>query len=553
MKSLDAVLDTFYEVAAAACDHIAEQSPDLVIALMQAGRFPLAATQSLWQLTQQRPFPPVLLTNIGTEKMRRYEELCQDIEFNDYLHHNIDLWGKGHNFDSQHRETGHLLAWVHNQKSWLDELGHQVEQILGHDCTPRRILVLEDFIQDGRSCLLTHGLLHALYPECAVLMLSGTVSDWRDRAAAAWLESQGRPELKSVLAEDTYTIEYGLKRNGLYRLNRVAAGTEDVEREGLAWKWLTPENGHVQGLSPHLTFEECIAISAWIEQTIESHIQLAAGRGRTGAEHNVRRAALLVEQLLSAHLWLHGCSVPGAAAAYAGTSAAEAARIFDYFVDEGWAVWREREGERCCDLVRRGLLLYGAAAQSSDPYLLAITERMSETRTPFPVEFARVNGQMGPYLIPVPEGTGAPVPARLLHLIPDIDEDEARDRLMHQESRLLGGYRIQYFEDKEKAADDPIFIHEIGAMEGVDVIYYAQALPNIPGILNDDLSPEAKAEVLARIALESAHVAEGQQADGVAYLTQALAQGIETPLTTLYRQKVEATRISTMSGSSVSA
>lgn len=545
MKSLDAVLDTFYEVAAAACDHIAEQSPDLVIALMQAGRFPLAATQSLWQLTQQRPFPPVLLTNIGTEKMRRYEELCHAIEFNDYLHHNIDLWGKGHNFDSQHRETGHLLAWVHNQRTWLDELGHQVEQILGHDCIPQRILVLEDFIQDGRSCLLTHGLLHALYPECAVLMLSGTVSDWRDRAAAAWLESQGRPELKSVLAEDTYTIEYDLKRNGLYRLNRVAAGTEDVEREGLAWKWLTLENGHVQGLSPHLTFERCVALSGWIERTIASHIQQTAGRWYAGAARNVRRAGLYVEQLLSAYLWLHGSSAPDAAAAWAGTSAAEATRIFDAFVDEGWAVWREREGEFCCDLVRRGLLLYGAAAHSPDPYLLAITEHMTETRTPFPVEFARTNGQMGPYLIPVPEGNGAPIPARLLHLIPDIDEDEARDRLMHQESRLLGGYRIQYFAENEKAAADPIFIHEIGAMEGVDVIYYAQALPNIPGILNDDLSPEAKAKVLAQIALESEKVAGERDVDGLAYLTQALAQGIETPLTALYRQKVEAARVIT--------
>lgn len=198
MGSFDATLDAFYEVAAAACDNIAKKSPDLVIALMQAGRFPLLATQTLWNQTQHRPFPPVLLTNIGTEKMHRYEEMCHDIEFNDYLHHNIDPWDKGHTFDFQHRETGHLLAWAIRQQHWLDELGRQIEQVLGNGTIPRRILVLEDFIQDGRSCLLTHGLLHALFPSCAVSMLSTTVSDWRDRAADAWLQSHGQLQLEHV-------------------------------------------------------------------------------------------------------------------------------------------------------------------------------------------------------------------------------------------------------------------------------------------------------------------------------------------------------------------
>ena len=141
-----------------------------------------------------------------------------------------------------------------------------------------------------------------------------------------------------------------------------------MEREALSWQPLTPENAHVQGLSPYLSFAECIAISAWVEQAIVAHIQQAAERWLPRADRQVRGAALLTEQLLSAYLWLHGCSAPATAAAWAGTSEEAAIGAFDSFVSEGWAVWREGEVGRCCDLIRRGVLLYGAAAQNPDPY-----------------------------------------------------------------------------------------------------------------------------------------------------------------------------------------
>ena len=170
---------------------------------------------------------------------------------------------------------------------------------------------------------------------------------------------------------------------------------------------------------------------------------------------------------------------------------------------------------------------------------------MTETRTPFSVEFARTNGQMGPYLIPAPEGNGAPVRARLLHLIPDISEDEARDRLMDRESLLLAQPRFQYFEDEEKKADDPIFIQQTTTIDGVDCVYYAQAQPNIPEILGTTRTLEEKAEILARIALDSEKVAGEEDMDGVTYLKQALAQGVVTPLTALYHQQVETARLRT--------
>ena len=115
-------------------------------------------------------------------------------------------------------------------------------------------------------------------------------------------------------------------------------------------------------------------------------------------------------------------------------------------------------------MISHGILLYGAAAWTPDPDLLEITERISETRTPFPVEFARVNERMGPYLTPVPEGNGAIASARLLHLIPDISEEDAYDRLMHPESQLLSQPRVQYDEKKESEAEDPIFIHRADAI-----------------------------------------------------------------------------------------
>lgn len=540
MSSSQRVLDSFFAVAATACTDILAKPPDLVVALMHAGRFSLLAAQTLWAHTQSGPFPPVLLVNIGTEKMRRYEEMCNDLEFRDYTDHNIDLWGKGHSFEYMHRETGHLLAWVMRQEAWLSQLRNRVEEVLGADVAPQRILLLEDFIQDGRSCLIAQGLLHRLYPKAETFMLAGTVSLWRDTMVEAWLAEQGMSSLGAMLNTIPYTTPRGNRLTMFHHLNRILTGTEDIERESLEWSPLTIHSEPVQALIRYLPAERSLTLSIWLEQIVISHIEQRLPGWQPGQEYQVLRAHLLPEQLLSAHLWLYGCTSPTNAASWAGLSLERAEQLLDSFVREGWAVWRESTAERGCDLLRSGVLLYGVVAQDPGPDLLAVTEIISNVMTPFPVEFARANGVHGPYLVPAPEGIGDCVPARLLHLIPDLSEDEICDRLMYWESRLLGTPRFQFFEDKERQAEDPIFIWQTSPLNDLDRVYYTQAQPNLPEILDADYTPEEKATLLAQTARQSEQAAKVGEVDGVTYLRQALAQGISTPLMPYYQRTLEA-------------
>jgi hypothetical protein len=544
MSTLAQVLDSFFEVAAAACTDILANPPDLVIALMHAGRFSLLATQTLWHATQTAPFPPVLLVNIGTEKMRRYEEMCNDLEFRDYTEWNIDPWGKGHSFEYMHRETGHLLAWVMRQEAWLSQLRNMVEDALGADAALQRILVLEDFIQDGRSYLIAQGLLYRLYPNAETLMLAGTVSLWRNTMVEAWLAEQGMSSLGAMLKKVPYTSSRGNRLDAFYHLNRILTGAEDTDRESLDWSPLTIDSEHVQALTSYLSAERCLALSTWLEQTIVSHIEQRLPGWQPGQEHQVLQAQLIPEQLLSAQLWLYGCTSPTNAAAWAGLSLERTEQLLDSFVQEGWVVWRERAGRRCCDLLRSGVLLYGAIALDPGPDLLAVTETISDGMTPFPVEFARTNGVNGPYLVPVPEGIGDCVPARLLHIIPDLSEGEIRDRLIYRESRLLGQPRDYFSEYKEAATDDPIHICQTASSGGVDRIFYAQVQPNLPEIFDPDCTREEKAALLSQIARRSEQAVKDGEVDGVTYLGQVLAQGISTPLTPYYQQTLEADRAS---------
>jgi hypothetical protein len=542
MSTLAQVLDSFFEVAAAACTDILANPPDLVIALMHAGRFSLLATQTLWHATQTAPFPPVLLVNIGTEKMRRYEEMCNDLEFRDYTDWNMDPWGKGHSFEYMHRETGHLLAWVMRQEAWLSQLRSMVEDVLGASAAPQRILVLEDFIQDGRSCLIAQGLLRRLFPNAEMLMLAGTVSLWRDTVVEAWLAEQGQPALGATLKGIPYTSSRSNRLNAFHHLNRILTGAEDTDRESLDWSPLTANSEHVQALSPYLSAEHCLTLPTWTEQTIVAYIKQRLPGWQLGREHQVLQAQLLPEQLLSAHLWLYGHTSSTAAAAWAGLSPEQAEHLLESFVQEGWAVWRGSEGGRCCDLLRRGVLLYGPIAQDPGPDLLAVAETISDVMTPFPVEFARTNGVHGPYLVPAPEGMGACVPARLLHMIPDLSEEEICNRLICRESRLLGQPRDYFSEYKEAATDDPIHICQTASMGGLDRIFYVQAQPNQPEILDASRSHEEQATILAQIALQSQAAAQDGDIDGVSYLIQALAQDISTPLTPHYQRTLDVTR-----------
>jgi hypothetical protein len=173
-----------------------------------------------------------------------------------------------------------------------------------------------------------------------------------------------------------------------------------------------------------------------------------------------------------------------------------------------------------------GILAYGSLVGDPGSEIDEVrTETIEGLLTPFPVEFARQSGKTrggAPTLVPY-EG-GAPVRAQLFVVNTSIDD--ATNRLYRRETRKIGtGER---YEHSDSPGPNKVTIKRLGPFAGIDVVLYAQIGANI-----DDLG----ARTLAALAIASVGKAE-EGLDGISYLMDAIANGIETPLTSAYAEAV---------------
>ena len=176
-----------------------------------------------------------------------------------------------------------------------------------------------------------------------------------------------------------------------------------------------------------------------------------------------------------------------------------------------------------------GILAYGSLITDPGAELEdVITERRTGVRTPFPVEFARTSrGRSGaPTLVPVAVG-GAQVEAMIL-LLGGTTLDKAMDMLYRREIGKVGDPRVRYRPDRDKP--NQVFVEVISDFHGVDNLLYTRIAANI-----DDPSPET----LARLAISSAREEAGARGrDGISYLRDVQAAGIETPLSGPYAEEI---------------
>jgi hypothetical protein len=142
-------------------------------------------------------------------------------------------------------------------------------------------------------------------------------------------------------------------------------------------------------------------------------------------------------------------------------------------------------------------------------------------------------------LVPVPEGCGARVQAQILLLRPDLRADAATHMLYRRETNRVGETGVYYVEEKQQEKNDPVLIKTVDDLGGVPHVLYTWLQPNLDMVLDVDLSVEAKAAHLARRAVESVTAKTyAADRDGIRYLADALAHGIETPLTAAYRAAI---------------
>jgi len=97
------ITKTFYDLATAASEESDTFQPDLILVLAHGARPVLWALQTLWGVTSHHPLPPVVVLNIGREKLERYYDQRPQAD-----------WVYTHPYVADYAgeiENGYFLAW----------------------------------------------------------------------------------------------------------------------------------------------------------------------------------------------------------------------------------------------------------------------------------------------------------------------------------------------------------------------------------------------------------------------------------------------------------
>jgi hypothetical protein len=189
-----------------------------------------------------------------------------------------------------------------------------------------------------------------------------------------------------------------------------------------------------------------------------------------------------------------------------------------------------------------GILAYGSLLAEPGDEIRETTERaIGSVLTPFEVEYARSSdGRCGaPTLVPVPDGKGAKVDAQILVLRPGVSEQEAKNMLYRRETNRVGDITMQYDERRQQKRSDAVLIRSFTDIAGVWRVFYTHLDPNIDIIIDGTVSATNKATELAERAIKS--VTEKtfyHKRDGIQYLSDAISNGIQTPLTEAYKSAI---------------
>ena len=172
-----------------------------------------------------------------------------------------------------------------------------------------------------------------------------------------------------------------------------------------------------------------------------------------------------------------------------------------------------------------GILAFGSLIGDPGPEIGPKIIMRIKCQTPFGVEYGRLSQTRGGAPTLVPHEKGAPVSAEILVLDDAVSENEARDMLSRRERRKEGTG------ERYSKSDSPNSV----------LVSSANDNPCVETVFYTDFNPSGKktltAKELADAAIESVKKAE-EGKDGITYLMNNIAAGIETPLTAAYRDEV---------------
>ncbi len=277
-----------YRIAILAYREILDFDPKIVIFLAHGGWGPLWALQALWKELQKTSFPPLLVTNIGNEKLDRYEKQryriyrCYECYPYDALYANAI-------------ENGFFLAWVSQQTDWQYSLRKQIIHLLDGRI-PERILVMDDTTWLGGTYRIALTLLNSIYPDSEVRMVAGDFFEWRSDIVKPWLLDHGINENPDNCYDRDINIDY------------LVPGTEDDgNSDSFDWRLISKENKHLQELSSLLPIEKWMRMSVWAKKAIQNQSAKYAREvnKKTFPTYGTCKPTLDAVELILKYVWLN--------------------------------------------------------------------------------------------------------------------------------------------------------------------------------------------------------------------------------------------------------
>jgi hypothetical protein len=188
-----------------------------------------------------------------------------------------------------------------------------------------------------------------------------------------------------------------------------------------------------------------------------------------------------------------------------------------------------------------GILAYGSLIADPGWEINNLIDRtIVKVETPFAVEYARQSKTRSgaPTLVPVPDEKGQPVQSCIFVLKPYTRIKNAKNIVLRREKHQIGNRNEKYIHSDNPGANKTT-VAEIHKFKDVDLVLYTKIGSNLPAILDETITDQEKAELLARFAINSINERTFFTCqDGIHYLAAAMHFGVITRLTELYKQAI---------------
>ena len=514
-------------LAATICTELETNRPAVVVVIHRSGAVVWHAVATVWAATRTQPLPPVVTVLID----RAAADGCaEEVLLNEWEYEDP-------------KYVGNTVACVAQRTEWRAALAARLQAAVG-DFPPARILVVDDVVDQGCTAITALGLIWALLPQADAVLYAGLPGRWRETLGRHWIE-RFHP---TVAAEMAANWEHD---------------KADLFDEGTGWKapdfcWQRLVSGLASGLEPlssiplasisqlsiplafalpyprylthYMAPAQWLEFPDWVYATVTAEMRawLAAPQAAPPApvptSWQPQRYVLRVAELVWAQAWLREWSTLAEFAQHCRAAVADIEPIVRRLVAEGEFAGRVENG---VTQYRRKIQFALVTADAwFGRYWGWLSQEIVEERpavTPFAVEYARSAFEQAgaPMLIMVGSGQGTPVCGRLLLY------GSGNDRIGQPESIL---------NCCSTAGDAGVTVECFKEFEGIAEVYAIHHTANLDFVLDQAVADAEKGRLLAELAVGSLTpetVAQGT--DGIQYLINALALGVETRLTPYYR------------------